>query len=90
MFKTLRRPLGWLALTVLTAVAVAATDVALRAPVHAASILPPGALAPTDDQRAIARKIGRILEETHYSREVINDGLSQQVFERYQIGRAHV
>ncbi|MDE2263999.1 MAG: carboxy terminal-processing peptidase [Gammaproteobacteria bacterium] len=83
MFKTLRRPLGWLALTVLSAVAVAATDVALRAPVHAASILPPGALAPTDDQRAIARKIGRILEETHYSREVIDDGFSQQVFQRY-------
>ncbi len=83
MFKTLRRPLGWLALTVLSALVLAATDAALRAPARAASILPPGALAPTDDQRAIARKIGRILEETHYSREVMDDAFSRQVFQRY-------
>jgi carboxyl-terminal processing protease len=83
MFKTLRRPLGWLALTVLSALVLAAADLTLRAPAHAASILPPGALAPTDDQRAIARKIGRILEQTHYSREVIDDGFSRQVFQRY-------
>jgi carboxyl-terminal processing protease len=83
MFKTLRRPLGWLVLTVLSALVLAATDAALRPPARAASILPPGALAPTDDQRAIARKIGRILEETHYSREVIDDNFSRQVFQRY-------
>jgi carboxyl-terminal processing protease len=83
MFKTLRRPLGWLALTVLSALVLAATDAALRAPARAASILPPGALAPSDDQRAIARKIGRILEETHYSRAAIDDAFSRQVFQRY-------
>ncbi|HEV2270678.1 MAG TPA: carboxy terminal-processing peptidase [Steroidobacteraceae bacterium] len=83
MFKTLRRPLGWLALTLLSAVVLAATDAALRAPARAASILPPGALAPSDDQRAIARKIGRILEETHYSREAIDDPFSRQVYQRY-------
>src|ERR1700677_341034 len=86
MFKTLRRPLGWLALTILSALVLAATDAALRAPARAASILPPGALAPTDDQRAIARKIGRILEETHYSGKVIDDGFSQQVFQHYLEG----
>jgi carboxyl-terminal processing protease len=85
MFKTLRRPLGWLALTVLSVLLLAAaTDAALRAPADAAaSILPAGALAPTDEQRSIARKIGRILEETHYSREPIDDAFSQQVFEHY-------
>ncbi len=83
MFKTLRRPLGWLALTILSVLVLAGTDAALRSPATAASILPPGSLAPTDDQRAIARKIGRILEETHYSREVINDDFSRQVFQRY-------
>jgi carboxyl-terminal processing protease len=83
MFKTLRRPLGWLALTVLSVLVLAAADVALRAPARAASILPPGALAPTDEQRSIARKIGRILEETHYSREPIDDAFSRQVFKRY-------
>ena len=83
MFKTLRRPLGWLALTILSALVLAATDAALRSPARAASNLPPGALAPTDDQRAIARKIGRILEETHYSRAAIDDAFSRQVFQRY-------
>jgi carboxyl-terminal processing protease len=83
MFKTLRRPLGWLALTLLSVFVLAATDAALRAPASAASILPPGALAPTDEQRSIARKIGRILEETHYSREPIDDAFSRQVYQHY-------
>jgi carboxyl-terminal processing protease len=86
MPKTLRRPLGWLALTLLSVLVLAATDAALRAPARAASILPPGALAPTDDQREIARKIGRILEETHYSREVIDDSFSRQVYHQYLEG----
>ncbi|MGH8298928.1 MAG: S41 family peptidase, partial [Steroidobacteraceae bacterium] len=83
MFKFLRRPLGWLALTVLSVLVLAATDAALHTPARAASILPPGSLAPTDDQQAIARKIGRILEETHYSRELIDTSFSKQVFQRY-------
>ncbi|HEX4266254.1 MAG TPA: carboxy terminal-processing peptidase [Steroidobacteraceae bacterium] len=86
MFKTLRRPLGWLALTILCALVLAGTDAALRASARAAPILPPGALAPTDDQRAIARKIGRILEETHYSRQVIDAGFSRQVYQHYLEG----
>jgi carboxyl-terminal processing protease len=86
MFKPLRRPLGWLALTILSALVLAATDAALRAPARAASILPPGALAPTDDQRSIARKIGRILEETHYSGQVIDTAFSRQVYQHYLEG----
>ncbi|MFZ0499414.1 MAG: hypothetical protein WAM52_09780, partial [Steroidobacteraceae bacterium] len=86
MLKTLRRPLGWLALTLLSALVLAATDAALHAPARAAAILPPGALAPTDNQRDIARKIGRILEETHYSGEVIDDAFSRQVFQHYLEG----
>jgi carboxyl-terminal processing protease len=83
MFKFLRRPLGWLALTVLSVLVLVATDAALHTPARAASILPPGSLAPTDDQRAVARKIARILEETHYSRELIDASFSKQVFQRY-------
>jgi carboxyl-terminal processing protease len=83
MFKTLRRPLGWLAVTGLSVLVLAAAGVALRTPASAASALPPGSLAPSDDQRAIARKIGRILEETHYSRATIDDAFSRQVFQRY-------
>ncbi|MBV9911219.1 MAG: PDZ domain-containing protein, partial [Sinobacteraceae bacterium] len=47
------------------------------------SILPPGAIAPTDAQRSTARKIGRILEEAHYSRAPIDKKMSEQVFQRY-------
>ena len=83
MSKHLRRPLGWLALTVLSVLLLAGTAAALRTPASAASILPPGALGPTDDQRAIARKIGGILEETHYSRAEIDDTFSREVFKRY-------
>ena len=86
MFKTLRRPLGWLALTLVCALVLAATDAAWRAPARAASILPAGALAPSDDQRANARKIGRILEETHYSGQVIDAAFSRQVFQHYLEG----
>ncbi|HJS90731.1 MAG TPA: carboxy terminal-processing peptidase [Steroidobacteraceae bacterium] len=83
MFKPFRRPLGWLALTALSVLAIVATDAALHAPARAEAVLPPGSLAPTDDQRSIARKIGRILEETHYSKAQINDAFSRQVFQRY-------
>ncbi|MGH8294459.1 MAG: carboxy terminal-processing peptidase [Steroidobacteraceae bacterium] len=81
--KHFRRPLGWLALTVLSVIVLAAAGAALHSPAKAASILPPGALAPTDEQRSIARKIGRILEETHYSRTPIDDAFSRQVFQHY-------
>ena len=47
------------------------------------SILPPGAIAPTDSQKATARKVGRILEEAHYSRAPIDKKMSEQVFNRY-------
>ena len=83
MSKIFRRPLGWLALTVVSALVLAATDVALRAPASAASILPPGAPAPTPQQRVIARKIGRILKETHYNREPVDAAFSRQVFQHY-------
>jgi carboxyl-terminal processing protease len=83
MSKHLRRPLGWLALIALSVLLLVAAGNALRTPASAASALPPGALAPTDDQRAIARKIGGILEETHYSRAAIDDTFSREVFKRY-------
>src|SRR5690606_36053026 len=45
--------------------------------------LPPGAIAPTDAQRKIARRVGAILEEAHFRRAPIDDRLSAQVFDRY-------
>ncbi|HEY6483692.1 MAG TPA: carboxy terminal-processing peptidase [Steroidobacteraceae bacterium] len=82
--KPLRRGTGWMAATALTTLAILALALAgsARAPAST-SILPPGAIAPTDAQRATARKVGRILEEAHYSRAPIDKKMSEQVFQRY-------
>ncbi|HVO47398.1 MAG TPA: carboxy terminal-processing peptidase [Steroidobacteraceae bacterium] len=81
---TLRRSSGWIAASTLVTLTVLALGLAssTRAPASP-SILPPGALAPTDAQRATARKVGRILEEAHYSRAPIDKKMSEQVFQRY-------
>lgn len=72
---------GWLAASVLAVLALALGG-SVQAPAST-SILPPGAIAPTDAQRATARKVGRILEEEHYSHAAIDDKMSAQVFQRY-------
>jgi carboxyl-terminal processing protease len=81
MSKNLRRSSGWIATSVLTILVLALAG-SVQAPASP-SMLPPGAIAPSDGQRATARKIGRILEEAHYSRVPIDDKLSEQVFQRY-------
>ncbi|MHB1872289.1 MAG: carboxy terminal-processing peptidase [Steroidobacteraceae bacterium] len=82
MTQSLRSRLGWL--TALAAVIALGTAgmLLLRAPASA-SILPPGALAPTAGQRAIARKVARILNEYQYSHPDIDAQFSQLVFDRY-------
>ncbi|HUI60296.1 MAG TPA: S41 family peptidase, partial [Steroidobacteraceae bacterium] len=81
---TLRRSSGWIAASTLATLAVLALALvsSARAPASP-SLLPPGALAPTEAQRATARKVGRILEEAHYSRAPIDKKMSEQVFQRY-------
>ena len=82
MPKTLRRSSGWLAASALTAILLV---LASSSPAPAASTagLPAGSIVPTDRQRAIARRIGTILEEAHFRRQPIDDKLSAQVYERY-------
>ncbi len=46
-------------------------------------VLPAGAITPTDAQRATARKVGRILEDAHYSRAAIDDKMSEVIYQRY-------
>jgi len=81
MTESLRRSSGWITacLVALAALALAGSVQAPASP----SLLPPGAIAPTDTQRATARKIGRILEEEHYSRAPIDRKMSEIVFQRY-------
>ncbi len=47
------------------------------------SVLPPNAIAPTDRQRAIARRVGSILEEAHYRHVLIDNHMSSDIFDRY-------
>ena len=81
MSRNLRRSAGWIAASLLTIFVLSGAG-SVQAPASTA-ILPPGAIAPTDAHRATARKIGRILEDAHYSRMPIDDKLSEQVFQRY-------
>ena len=81
MTESLRRSSGWITACL---VALAALVLAGSAQVPAsASLLPPGAIAPTEAQRATARKVGRILEEAHYSHAPIDRKMSEVVFQRY-------
>src|SRR3984893_16259709 len=84
MPKPSRRTAGWIAASILATLAVLALaeSGSARAPATP-SLLPPGAIAPTDSQKATARKVGRILEEAHYSRAPIDKKMSEQVFNRY-------
>ncbi|HNR23166.1 MAG TPA: carboxy terminal-processing peptidase [Steroidobacteraceae bacterium] len=47
------------------------------------SALPPGAIAPGERHRLVARRVGMILEDTHYRRAGIDDRMSSQIFDRY-------
>src|SRR5579863_7227578 len=81
MTESLRRSSGWITacLLALTALALAGSVQAPASP----SLLPAGAIAPTDTQRATARKVGRLLEEYHYSHAPIDRKMSDLVFQRY-------
>ncbi len=77
----LRRSSGWI-----TAAVLAMTALVLAGSVQvpaSTTTLPPGAIAPSDGQRATARKIGRILEEAHYSRAPLDDKMSEVIYQRY-------
>jgi carboxyl-terminal processing protease len=77
----LRRSSGWLIAALLTVMALALAG-SVQVPASP-SALPPGTIVPTDAQRATARKVGRILEDQHYSRAAIDDKMSDVVYERY-------
>ncbi|MBS0378786.1 MAG: carboxy terminal-processing peptidase [Proteobacteria bacterium] len=81
MSQVLRRSSGWITAAVLALAALVLTG-SVQVPAST-SILPPGAIAPTDPQRATARKVGRILEEAHYSHATLDDKMSEVIYERY-------
>ncbi len=76
-----RRSTAWAApfVAVLMVLALTGSSQAPAGP----SVLPPNAIAPTDRERAIARRVGSILEEAHYRHVLIDDHMSSQIFDRY-------
>jgi carboxyl-terminal processing protease len=81
MSHSARRSSGWFTVSAAALLALLLAG-SVQTPANTAS-LPPGAVAPTDTQRATARKIGRILEEAHYSRAPLDRKMSEVVFQRY-------
>jgi len=81
MPQSYRQPLSWIALASLFALVLAGSGTS-GAPANAA-LLPPGALAPLERQKSVAKRIGMILEEAHYRHAKIDDRMSEQVFDRY-------
>ena len=47
------------------------------------SALPPGSIAPTERQRSVARRVGAMLEENHFSGMPIDDAFSTRAFQHY-------
>ena len=81
MTPSSRRPTALLAFTVvLTALLTVGSSSRLTANT---SLLPPGALAPTARERMIARQVGSLLEEAHYSKLKIDDSLSPRVMDKF-------
>ncbi len=81
MHKAPRPSSVWLAVSALS-VALLALGTSSSA-TSGTTALPPGALAPTDRQRMIARQVGSILEEAHFRRASIDDRLSAEVFDKF-------
>lgn len=76
-----RRSTAWAAAFVALMMILALTGSAQAPAGH--SVLPPNAIAPNDRQRAVARRVGSILEEAHYRHVLIDDHMSSQIFDRY-------
>jgi len=79
--RLLCRSSGW-SCTCLALVMMLALASSTPAPASTV-VLPPGAIAPTERQRQIARHVGSILEETHYSRRTIDHAMSSHIFDHY-------
>lgn len=81
MLKATRSSIGLVACSALATVLLAVAS-SSRVPASTET-LPPGAIAPTDRQRMIARQVGSILEEEHFRRASIDDRFSAAVFQKY-------
>jgi carboxyl-terminal processing protease len=79
--RSRRSPAGWLALPALFVLALAGSG-STGAPATS-NLLPPGALAPTERQRQLAKRVASLLQDSHYRRVAIDDRMSEEIFQRY-------
>jgi len=50
------------------------------------SKLPPGAIVPSSRERMIARQVGSLLEDNHYSQQRIDDAMSPRILDKFLDG----
>ncbi|MFM7396941.1 MAG: carboxy terminal-processing peptidase [Gammaproteobacteria bacterium] len=50
------------------------------------SALPPGAMAPSARERMVARQVGSLLEDNHYSQQRIDDAMSPRIMDKFLNG----
>ena len=81
MTPTARRPATLIAIVALT-VGLLALASSSRLTANT-SILPPGALAPSARERMIARQVGSLLEDAHYSQRKIDDAMSPRIMDKF-------
>ena len=81
MTPTARRPATLIAVVALT-VGLLAVGSSSRLTANT-SVLPPGALTPSARERMIARQVGSLLEDAHYSQLKIDDAMSPRVMDKF-------
>jgi carboxyl-terminal processing protease len=81
MTRRSRRSMAAIALTALLVLTL--TGAGSTGAPAGASLLPAGALAPTERQLALAQRIGKILESNHYRRTQIDDRMSAEIYQHY-------
>ncbi len=78
-----RRPLGTLGLSALLVLSLIGAGSTGAPAGQAQSLLPENALAPSERHARTAKRIGTMLQSTHYRRVSIDDGMSGEIYQRY-------
>jgi carboxyl-terminal processing protease len=81
MTQSRRGPASFIAVSAAAAALVVITG-SVPAPANT-SLLPPGAIAPTERQRMVTRRVGQMLEGMHFSGAKLDDRLSSLAFDRF-------
>jgi carboxyl-terminal processing protease len=78
-----RRPAGTVGVSLLLVLALVGAGSTGAPAGQAPNLLPDGALAPAERHGRTAKRIGTMLETAHYRRAVIDDRMSEEIYQRY-------